>query len=90
MIFELNIVDYALHILANSLEAYKAQSPWALCVLRRKSAIFGIFSEKKYAIFGKIHYLCTIKPLNSYLVYTKDMRKEGDTLLVPVFMSMFL
>ncbi len=28
--------------------------------------------------------------LHSYLVYTKDIRKDGDTLLVPVFMSMFL
>ncbi|MBQ7211195.1 MAG: ATP-binding protein [Muribaculaceae bacterium] len=27
---------------------------------------------------------------NSYLVYTKDLRKDGETLLVPVFMTMFL
>lgn len=28
--------------------------------------------------------------LHSYLVYTKDLRKDGDILLVPAFMSMFL
>lgn len=28
--------------------------------------------------------------LTSYLVYTKDLRKDGDILLVPAFMSMFL
>ena len=28
--------------------------------------------------------------LHSYLVYTKDLRKDGDTLLVPTFLTMFL
>ena len=27
---------------------------------------------------------------HSYLVYTKDLRKDGDTLLVPAFLTMFL
>lgn len=28
--------------------------------------------------------------LYRYLVYTKDLKREGDLLMVPVFMSMFL
>lgn len=28
--------------------------------------------------------------LHSYLIYTKDLRKDGDTLLVPAFLTMFL
>lgn len=28
--------------------------------------------------------------LRNYLVYTKDLRKDGDTLLTPVFLTMFL
>ena len=27
--------------------------------------------------------------LHSYLVYTKDLRKDGDTLLVPTFLTLF-
>ena len=27
---------------------------------------------------------------NKYLVYTKDMRKDGDVLYLPVYMTMFL
>ena len=28
--------------------------------------------------------------LHNYLIYTKDLRKDGDTLLVPAFLTMFL
>ena len=27
---------------------------------------------------------------NKYLVYTKDLRKDGDVLYLPVYMTMFL
>ena len=27
---------------------------------------------------------------NRYLIYTKDLRKDGETTLLPVFMTMFL
>ncbi len=28
--------------------------------------------------------------MNKYLVYTKDLRKDGDVLCLPVYMTMFL
>lgn len=42
-----------------------------------KIEIFGIFRQKQFEIFGN-------------LIYTKDLRKDGNLLCIPIYMTMFL
>lgn len=46
-------------------------------LLEIKIEIFGIMQQKQFEIFGN-------------LIYTKDLRKDGNLLCIPIYMTMFL
>ena len=56
-----------------------------ICPIEVKSSGY-----KSHASLDAFKVKFSSRILHSYLVYTKDLRKDGETLLVPAFLTMFL